>query len=596
MLIACDVETTSLDFIGCELLGFGYWSPGHKGYLTDINQIIEWFSLHETDTFAWQNGKFDQKVIKKKCGIWVRNDFDTLLAASLLPDKPESLALDSLVSHYLGYPSWKDKDFITNLQYKTKEEQAEYCLTDTEHTHRLVQLFLNKLNECGNLYFFSKYLMKISDMLARVEYTGITTNKELLYSLQKRVLKELEQKDKELYEKVKPLVAELEDEKIDKFYKKSPNSKQTREQLREKPLYRFNFSAPKQRLWLLRDKLKFPCSKVEWKAGRKHTVFSAAKPIIQEYEGKHEVVDGILEIENLVSEDESVSRFIEFTREDGKIHTTFNLFRADTGRTSSSDPPMQNVNRGELRNAFVASPGKVLVVADESQIEFRTAAHFTQDEVLLKAFNSHIDVYGTIANQVMGTDYDPNTLKKEHPQYRDFGKVTGLSVQYGIGPDKYAAEVRKKVKISCTYKEAKQHIANYFDRFKGLFAGRAAAYKEILENGYIDTLFGRRIFLSQQEGQHKAFNYKNQPSASDLLLITCLWVYDEQEKFGFNAELLLVVHDECVWEIEESKAEAFAQLLRTVMTHGWKKYAPEIKFSIPLECSIDIGKTWGCKS
>lgn len=597
MWIAVDTETTSLDFTDCELLGLGYYTPRSKGYLTDKQEILKFFQKHNKDLFIWQNGKFDQKVLWSHLGIVVPNNFDTLLAASLAADKPDSLSLDSLVNHYLGFPSWKDKDFIGNLKNKPVEEQAAYCLADCERTYQLKDILEQRLTEGGNLWFFQNYLMPISNFLVRAEILGIAIDTEKLQRLQQESLKTISDKDLALYASVKDLVKPLEDTRIEKHYMKHPKTKLSEEDLRNKPANRFNFSSPTQRLFLLKDVLKFPCEKIEWDRGRKKVSYSAAKPIIQEYAGQHPVIDSILELEALKSEEEAIARFLEFTRRDGRIHTSINLHRADTGRTSSSDPPLQNVPReGGLRDCFVAKPGYKLVVIDYSQVEFRIAAHFTRDPVMVDAFHKGIDIYAVLANEVQGTNYDPNKMKKEHPEVRNFGKVMGLSAAYGVGPDKLAGEIRKKLKIPCDFAIAKKHIESYFIKFRGLHQGRINAYQEVLQKGYVETLFGRRVYVSKKDAQHTAFNYKIQPSASDLLLISQLWVEAEKQIYNFDASFLLPVHDETIWEVREDQAENFAQLATMTMKHGWRKYAPWINLQLPLDAECYIGNSWGCKN
>lgn len=595
MYIACDVETTSLDFTDCELLGLGYWHPKGKAYLTDKQAIYDWLQQHKDDQFIWQNGKYDAKVIAQHLGLKVQNNFDTLLAASLLPNKPESLALDSLVTHYLGLPSWKDKSFITNLKSRSVEEQAAYCLTDCERTYQLKQVLEKELIECGNYPFFMQRLMPLATFLWLAEYRGIRTDYPKLLEMQKKALKDIEDYDAKLYAQIKDLVKEYEDLKIDKHLAKHPKSKMTREELRMKPANRFNPSGDKQRLYLLKDKLGFPCEKTEWERGRKVVKFSAAKPVIKEYVGKHPIIDQILELEDLKTEEESVARYIRFTGKDGKIHTTINLHRADTGRTSSSDPPMQNVKRGEMRTCFIADPGKKLVILDYSQIEFRVAAHYTQDRKMLEAFRAGVDIYAVIANGVQGTDYDPNKMKKEHPEVREFGKVMGLAGAYGLGAEHLAQDIRVKLKIPCDWAQGKKHLDHYFMQFPGLQKGMHDAYLEVLEKGYVDTLMGRKVFVSKKEAQRKAFNYKIQPSASDLLTEAQTWIDKEQQQYGFGAEFLLPVHDEGVWQVDTDKAENFAMLASHVMKNGWRKYAPELNLLLNLDVSVDIGDTWGAK-
>lgn len=844
MWISVDVETTGLDYMSDVLLGLGYWYPSSQKYLTDIKDIKQFFEEHKNDHFIWQNGKFDQKFIKKTCDVWVRNDFDTLLAASLLPDKPDSLSLDNLVAHYLGFPSWKDKEFILDLKNKTIKEQAAYCLTpnhkvltadlryvplgnlcigdkllafdeetkkphngrhytesivlnikrniaecfavelgtgeifyttaehkwlvgkkpfywhwmqtkdllcgtghscshpykifpdfneelsyeagwlsgffdgegtlgaradiavcqkdnaalsrakdylsklnipfsihshstsgvfvisilggvveriktlgrlrpirllknlkinelgrmerrnaeatfiksvtpigkkeiveiktssstlivegypmhncltDCERTYQLFSLLSKKLNETGNWSFFQNYLIPYSNLLAKVEYSGILIDIEKLKILQEQLLNKINKYDENLRSELKTIISKLEDEKINTYLNKHPKTKSTSEQIRNKKEVRFNFSSPKQRLWLLKDQLNYPCRVIKYDSGIKKIKYSAAKPVIQEYEKPGDVISKILDLEEAIVEEEGVSRYLNFVRSDGKIHTNFNLVNTETGRTSSSNPPLQNVKKGELRSIFIASPGTSFVILDLSQIEFKIAGHYTHDPVMLNAFSNNVDLYAVIANAVLGTNYDPALMKKEHSVVRECGKVIGLSVAYGIGPNKLAADIRRKVKIPCSFSEAQQHIESYFNNFKGLYQGRIDAYQEVLKYGYVETLFGRKVYLTENEARHRAFNYKIQPSASDYCNFIQLWVDKEKNKYGFDANYLLTIHDEVVYEVKTEQAEHFAVLLKTIMTDGWRIYKPELKLTVPITAEVFIGNNWGIK-
>jgi len=169
MYYAIDCETTGLSFKKDKLLGIGYFRPDESGYLTEPSAIKTWLEKHKDDDFIFQNGKFDQKFIavSQLSGL-PRVSFDTMLAAYLDPAKPSSLSLGSLVEHYLGLPSWKESEFIENLEDKTEEEQATYCLTDCEYTYKLVTPLMQMLVDTEQLEFFNKFLMPVSNLIAKM--------------------------------------------------------------------------------------------------------------------------------------------------------------------------------------------------------------------------------------------------------------------------------------------------------------------------------------------------------------------------------------------------------------------------------------------
>lgn len=344
---ACDIETTGLKFTEDRILTFGYWNPEESGSIEDLVDLKFWLKTHRDDCLIWQGGKFDQKFIYYHTGWWPRNDFDTLLAASLLPDKPDFLNLGVLVEHFLGLPSYKEKNFIKNLENEPIEKVRAYCLTDCERTYQICQVEVQQLQEFGNYDFFIKYLMPASDLLAKAEVGGITVDKDLLKSEWEARIKDIYDFDAHMREKYKDLITEYEDIKIDKHLIKFPKSKKSREDWRSHKKYRFNFTSPKQRQWLLKDKLLFPCEQITYPSGKKKVSITTRADIIEDYIGKHPIIEDLLTLSKLEKQEQRAHSLIEHTSKDGKIHSTFNMHNVRTGRLSSSSPNLQQIDRDE---------------------------------------------------------------------------------------------------------------------------------------------------------------------------------------------------------------------------------------------------------
>lgn len=269
---------------------------------------------------------------------------------------------------------------------------------------------------------------------------------------------------------------------------------------------------------------------------------------------------------------------------------------------------MKNNITSKFRQCFTADEGKVLAVADLAQIEPRLTAHyaatlFPGNEAncpLLKVFSLGADLYASIVNSILKLGIPENKLvksvfKKEFPKERALGKVIQLATTYGLGPDKLAWKLSKVSDREVTYGEAKQYIDGYWSTYWDVHALRKSAYKEVMDKGYLDTLFGRKVYLSRSQARQKGLNYKIQSSASDLSLLTQLWVEQACKEYGIEATFLLPVHDEVIYQLHEKDADNFKLLLKTVMVDGWKKYEPGFNLLVPLELEVDIGKTWAAK-
>jgi len=259
-----------------------------------------------------------------------------------------------------------------------------------------------------------------------------------------------------------------------------------------------------------------------------------------------------------------------------------------TGRLSSTEPNLQNIPvrkelGGEIRKMFVASPGKVLVDADYSQIELRLLAHISGDETMQRAFRDGEDIHTVTASQVFDVP-----LEEVTPAMRSYAKAVNFGIVYGISAFSLAGD------IGVSNAEAKQYIENYLAKYAGVRDYMTRIVEEAKETGEVKTLFGRirplpelraTDFNTRSFGERVALNMPIQGTAADIMKLAMIHVAKRLEKDGLDAKLVLQVHDELIVECPESEAEQVKQLLEEEMEQV-------MKLDVPLEAEAKIGKTW----
>jgi DNA polymerase-1 len=270
------------------------------------------------------------------------------------------------------------------------------------------------------------------------------------------------------------------------------------------------------------------------------------------------------------------------------VHTTFNQTVAGTGRLSSTDPNLQNIPiRRELgrliRKGFVAAPGTTLLAADYSQIELRLLAHLSQDPAFVTAFRAGGDIHKQTASIIFGVPVDEVTS-----EMRARAKTINFATIYGQG----ARALSLQLKIS--FAEAKDFIATYFERFAGIRAFLDSQVAFAREQGYVQTIFGRKRFIPEVQdrnfntrafGERMAQNSPLQGSAADLIKIAMLKIADRLPADGHGAQMLLQVHDELVFEVPTASLEEVRALVVHEMEHA-------AELSVPLVVATGDGGNW----
>jgi DNA polymerase-1 len=274
--------------------------------------------------------------------------------------------------------------------------------------------------------------------------------------------------------------------------------------------------------------------------------------------------------------------------ETGRVHTSYNQTGAATGRLSSSEPNLQNIPvrtpRGEaIRRAFVAPPGHLLLTADYSQIELRLLAHLSGDPAFVEAFERGGDIHRQTAAVIFGVAEAHVT-----PEMRARAKTINFGTIYGQGPFALSRQ------LGITQDEAKAFIEQYFERFAGVRAWLDATVQEARQRGYVETLFGRRRYITELKdknfnirafGERTATNSPLQGSAADLIKIAMIRIHAALPAAGIGARMLLQVHDELVFEVLEGERPAAAALEKREMEGV-------TSLRVPLVVTIGAGKNW----
>lgn len=348
-----------------------------------------------------------------------------------------------------------------------------------------------------------------------------------------------------------------------------------------------NLNSPKQLGELLFVRMGLPAPKKTAKG------FSTSAEVLESLAEDHPICANILEYRKYQKlRSTYIDSLIQLRDPHGRVHSRFDQVATVTGRLSSSEPNLQNIPvrtelGREIRAAFIAKEGHVLVDADYSQIELRVLAHISGDETMISAFRADEDIHARTAAEVYGVPLDQVTS-----QMRSASKAVNFGIVYGISDFALAKN------IGVSRAEAKDFIRRYFDRYPGVKAYMDRSVAEAREMGYALTLMGRRRYLPELTssnfnirsfGERCAMNSPIQGTAADIIKLAMIRVCDELKKQGMQTRLILQVHDELILEAPLSEADQAAQLLRSCMENV-------MRLEVPLKTDITMGGDWrACK-
>lgn len=346
-------------------------------------------------------------------------------------------------------------------------------------------------------------------------------------------------------------------------------------------------SSPKQLSEVLFDELKLPVYK-KTKTGR-----STDEETLNELSAAHPMIPLFLEYRKIFK---LVSTYIDALPKSvgahGRIHSTFNVEGAATGRLSSTNPNLQNIpNRGqtggEIRKAFIASPGKVLIGADYSQIELRIMAEVSGDPNLIKAFKEGEDIHSATAAKIFNID-----IKDVDKEKRNIGKTMNFATLYGQGP----RALSKQLKVD--YATAKKYIEEYFSQFSKIKEWMIKTLEEGKRLGYVETIWGRRRYIPELNssnsflrsfGERAAINHPIQGTSADMIKKAMVEISKSLESRVESREscsLILQIHDELLFECDPEELEGMAGMIK-------EKMEGVIEIAVPIKVDLKSGKNWG---
>ena len=574
-----DVETTSTNPITASLVGLAIAvSPTESWYLAfdrgddSLEIAAAGAALRPVISdpairgYA-HHGKYDLHVLSRH-GIDVTNlEFDTMIAAYLLGEN--SVGLKDLAFSRLGIEMTAITALIgtgknqLSMNMVPVEQVAEYACGDVEATFELVDYYRPLLDEHNQRELFEKIELPLIPVLVDMEATGVAIDSGYLAELEGEIRQRIEELDREIVE------------------------------LAGRPI---NVNSSRQLGALLFDELKLPSGR------RTKTGYSVDQDHLETIRDRHPIVGAILEQKAL---GKLLSTYVsalpnEVKPATGRIHTSYNQTVAATGRLSSQSPNLQNIPiRTELgrrvRCAFIAdrtSPHRlfensVLVSADYSQIELRLMAHMSQEPFLIDAFRAGIDIHRATASLVHGVDISAVT-----PEMRRIAKTVNFGVLYGM----QAFGLSRDTGLSRA--DATAFIEQYWSRLPGVKTYFEETLRKGTSLGYVESLYGRRRAvpgLESTNGQVRmtaervATNMPLQGTAADIMKIAMIRMHERLADRRHQARMLLQVHDELVFEVDESELMPIARLVREVMESA-------AELTVPLVVDISSGPNWDVQS
>ena len=352
----------------------------------------------------------------------------------------------------------------------------------------------------------------------------------------------------------------------------------------------FNIASPKQLGEILFDKMGLPGGKKS-----KTGAYSTSADVLEDLAANGiEIASKVLEWRQIAKLKSTYADALveSILPETGRVHTSFSMVGASTGRLSSSDPNVQNIpirtaEGRQIRTAFVAAPGHKLISADYSQIELRLVAHVAEEASMIAAFQSGADIHASTASEVFGIPLD-----QLDSETRRRAKAINFGIIYGISPFGLARQ------LGIQQAESRDYINAYFEKFPNIKAYMERTKTEAREDGFVETLFGRRIHISgftasnpamRGFAERQAINAPIQGSAADIIKRAMIQLPVALAEQSIPADMLLQVHDELIFEVPEEWAEAAVTLITGVMERAGE---PVLKLAVPLIAEAGIADSW----
>ena len=569
-----DLETNSLDYMEAEIVGFvflieksSYYVPVAHDYLDAPVQLPRYMVLNSLKSILesevigkiGQNLKYDAHVLAN-VDIELNGIVDdTMLKSYCLDSVASRHNMDDLALHYLDHTTIHYSDVAGSgkkqltFNQVSIDEAMPYACEDVIVTNELNNLLELKLQSFPKLVALYKSIeIPLIKVMLRLERNGALLDETSLFNQQVEIKAEMASIQSKAFE-----VAGDE----------------------------FNLESPKQIQQILFSEEGFGLEpKKKTAKGQPSTNEEALKLL------DHPLVDLILSYRTLTKLNSTYLEALpkQINRRTGRLHTSYHQAVTATGRLSSSKPNFQNIpirteQGAQIRSAFIANKGSIILAADYSQIELRIMAHISEDKNLLTAFNNNEDVHRSTASQVFDTEISKVTKdQRRKAKAINFGLIYGMSA-FGLA---------KQIDVSRT--EAKQYIDGYFENYPGVLQFMNETKEKAKSQGYVETVLGRRLYLPQINSKNKmlqqhalrtAINAPMQGSSADIIKKAMLNIQDWIDSEGHEIKMFMQVHDELVFEINSEKADEYSNKIKLMMSNA-------LKLHIPLEVDIGIGSNW----
>jgi DNA polymerase-1 len=579
--IAFDVETTSTDAMQAGLVGIslavqpgeGYYIPvGHHrtaaaGPQLQLDEVLDALRGPMTDSKhpkVGHNLKYDFLVLARHGLAAKPLTFDTMLAEWICNPASRNLGLKNLAWARLGFEMTEISELIgTGRNQRTMAEVpitevASYAAADAEVCLRLMPLLSKELEEKNGQGLLEDLEMPLVPVLADMERTGILLDTDFLEDLSSSLAERLDEIEQAVYK------------------------------LAGRP---FNLNSTQQLSQVLFDELELTPPNRTRRTSSGY--YSTAAWILEELREAHPIVEHILEYRELSKIHSTYAEAFphQVNPVTGRVHTSYNQTGSVTGRLASSDPNLQNIPvRTELgrqiRRAFVAAPGQLLLSVDYSQIELRIVAHMAEDQSMIEAFHKDQDIHATTASAVFGGDPEEIT-----PDQRRRAKAVNFGLIYGMSPYGLSRST------DLTLAEAENFVETYFERFPGVKRYLDETRQIAAERGFVETLLGRRRYFPQlmrsaqvsenarSRAEREAINAPIQGTAADIIKLAMLRLPQALDQAGLSAKMLLQVHDELVFECPANELEDTVRCVKQVMRAAYE-------LRVPLKTDAKAGPNW----
>ena len=572
--VAIDTETTGLDYIDSELVGISISFNAGEGFyipikhndesiiqlpLEDVINELKPLLENSEKKIIGQNIKFDKNILMKYGLKLASIKNDTMMMSYVLDASATRHNLDALASYYLGYKTSTYEDVAGKGAKQISFDDVpidiatNYAAEDADITLRLYEELSPKLKNIESLNKLNEEIeIPLIEVLSDMERNGAILNAKVLNAQSK----DLEERIIRLENKAYKLAGE-----------------------------EFNLGSTKQLREIFFDKLNYRVIK-KTPGGQPSTDEKVLAELAEEYE----LPKVLLEHRTLSKLKSTYTDKLpnQISSLSGKVHTSFHQAVTTTGRLSSSDPNLQNIpirteDGRRIRQAFEPSNGNKFISADYSQIELRVMAHLSKDPGLLSAFQEGEDVHSKTASEVFNVDIEDVTSDlRRNAKAINFGLIYGISA-FGLGKQ-----------LGITRNLAAEYMAMYFEKYPGVKQYMESTKESASQNGYVETLFGRRLYLKEinannalrrQASERAAINAPVQGTAADIMKIAMIRMYQALEKEKSEARIILQVHDELILDTPEKEIDRVIELTTEAMKEA-------TLLDVPLEIDIGIGDNW----